>query len=814
MNRAYAALATLVLGSWSLLVPAAVPSTSAGAAHAASASSTQTMSAARATAPTLRIASVTPAVAAPGKPVTITGAVTSGDRSVASPVVTAALGARDLDTTSALASWTSGQSDLLTDVRATARPAALSPGSSTPFTLTLPASALTLGFSNANLPLLLTLADGPGGTALARWRTTISYVKAAPTRPVALTWIVPLTLPADPALFGKSGAPRTAAWTRAIGPGSRIQELLRRLADEPMTWVIDPAVLAPTAAADSNLPAATSGTPSSPAEEPSSTSSTPTGTSTAPSGSPGSTSSPTGTGGTSSSGSPTGTSDPSGPSDSGSSSPTSPSTPGGGTGDPIAALTSALRTRLQSLPKAQSVWWTANDDPDVAGLTRSNAGRRLLREEVGRTLPADLAAISTTSVVTPASGGDSAMLRTLGGTWSAARRPAPVAVLPQEAAGQPDGLTGTSQRSASGTGGVVLYDQSLSQLVGTGTGDPGLRAQSLLARTLAVYEERPAAARSLALLLPRSGGMSPGGLAQIMLTARSASWLAPRAGADAVRASRSADPLTAQTVTPRFPAPGTAAISAPIAASIRTQRIQLAGLNSMLVRSDDVISDRLRLVDNLGSTRWRINHPAGTAATTASGTALQDLLGAVTVSSSSVNLFASRAQIAITVVNKLNRPVRGVRVELAPGSFIFKVRRQADPVEILAGGRAIVRPELAASSKGRTTVTVRVRTANQVTLGPRNDGAVLTVNVRPTATWIYWVLGGVAGVVLVGGVFRSVRRGPRRDEVGSPAPGDPAPATATPGETIVATATTPSGPTDQGGDAPDHTRSADEDRDD
>jgi len=36
------------------------------------------------------------------------------------------------------------------------------------------------------------------------------------------------------------------------------------------------------------------------------------------------------------------------------------------------------------------------------------------------------------------------------------------------------------------------------------------------------------------------------------------------------------------------------------------------------------------------------------------------------------------------------------------------------------------------------------------------------VRVTPTGDWIYWGLGGLAGVILVLGIWRSVRRRPRQ----------------------------------------------------
>ena len=67
-------------------------------------------------------------------------------------------------------------------------------------------------------------------------------------------------------------------------------------------------------------------------------------------------------------------------------------------------------------------------------------------------------------------------------------------------------------------------------------------------------------------------------------------------------------------------------------------------------------------------------------------------------------------------------------------------------------------------------------------LGGPDVATQLTVNVRPTSTWIYWVLGIVGGLVLVVGLMRSLRKGPRQTTVG---PDDAGP---TPADAIVAAA--------------------------
>lgn len=730
-------------------------------------------------APDLSITSVSPAIAVPNQPVTIVGTVTAGASALSNPRVTAGLGYANLNTASDLQQWTAGRSSLETRQAVGTTLAPLVAGSTRQFTLILPAAAFPSGYRNASFPLLLTLLDGTSSAPKRSWRTTISFVGQTPSVPIPVTWLVPLTLPADAALFGPRGAARDAAWARAIGPGSRVSSLLDTLSGQPITWVVDPAITAPAASADPTVPAAGAARPGAAQSGASSTgptsstgspsSSTPSGSSSTTAPEPTSSAAappPTATSTVPSSGTTSAS-----PDQSGSSSTTSPSestTPGGTTTpDPVEVLTGQLRERLRSLPATQSVLWTAQDDPDLAALATSGPrGQQILREEVGRTLRPDMAAVSTAEVAWPVDGVTAADVRTITGAWSSARKSAPVLVLPTDGITGDDNATSSAQRSISGTSGALLYNQQLSSLVGSGSSDPGLRAQQFLAQSLAIYDERPAIRRSLAVAVPRAGGATPAQLASVISTIRKAPWLSDGDGTNVMQAASSAPSASVRSTRAKvqFPEPGTSAVSSAALTQISVQRGQLSGLNSLLVNSLDVISDRLHLVDNLGSTRWRGRLVAATQASQYSGAALTKLLEAVSVSPSPVNFFTDRGTIAITVVNTLNREVRGVQVLLRPRAISLKVEQQPQPVSLRAGARGLVRPQLAAAGSGTVPVDVVVETANGVRLGkPTQRQANLEVNVRPTATWIYWVLGGVATLILFAGIVRSIRRGPRGD---------------------------------------------------
>ncbi len=63
----------------------------------------------------------------------------------------------------------------------------------------------------------------------------------------------------------------------------------------------------------------------------------------------------------------------------------------------------------------------------------------------------------------------------------------------------------------------------------------------------------------------------------------------------------------------------------------------------------------------------------------------------------------------------------------------------------------------------RTTLT----TPDGTVIG---EGVDVQVQVTPTGDWVYWTLGGVAGIILVLGIWRSVRRRPTPRNAADPSP--------------------------------------------
>jgi len=159
------------------------------------------------------------------------------------------------------------------------------------------------------------------------------------------------------------------------------------------------------------------------------------------------------------------------------------------------------------------------------------------------------------------------------------------------------------------------------------------------------------------------------------------------------------------------------------------------------------------------STRWRDN-PAGiTALDAATRAAISTVSSSVRVAPSSVNFFANRGVLQLTVVNDLTVPIHDVHLTLTPAQPRLRIDQQPGPLEIGAKSRVNVPLQVTSIAAGLVSVNAVLTTSNGTPLG---QNASVKVRVQPPSTWIYWILGGLAGLVLVLGTKRSLRRGSTR----------------------------------------------------
>ena len=723
------------------------------------------------TAGSLTIASVSPQISDGTSDVTVTGTVTNQSGADLMPVITIGLGTRSLDTTARLAEWQSGDTTYLTNSAASTTLPQLGASARANWSIKIPKSAIPQGNSYANLPMLVSVSSA-GGPVLRSIRSSLQVVTATSTSPsLAITWLVPLTLPANPTLFGPTGEARTQAWDKAIGSGSDIDRLLTALDGQPVTWLVDPRILTEPVAQDDNLPTATaSPTTATPTTG---SSAAPTATSTSATGQP--SSAATTSAGSSSTGSPTST-----PVPSTTTTTTAPPT----SSDPIENAIAALRARLQATVEGgqQKIWWTPLDDPDLSGLLASG-DTTALKRAVSGAVPDDLRTLSDTVVADPVEALRAQQLTKLSSVWTTARGSAPLVIQPGRVVAN-TGLVTTATRQSSGTSGLLLYDETLSSL--TSAPDPsgeGAASAHLLAYTLALYLQGPGNQRSIAALLPRNLTLQPAALSARLTAARDAAWTQDRTGEQTVAAfatsARAEVRDTPAEGTP-YPTPGRSNVTAILLESIEQQRRRLTDFGTILVDAAPDITARVSALDTTLSTRWRASDASATRTLQLASTATDGLLSRVAVSPGNVNFFADSGQLSVTVTSSLTRAVQGVHLTLTPRRAILQVEDPTHTLDLGQAGRTTTRFRVQALAQGQVPLDATLSTPAGLVLGsPDGQSTQVQVDVRPTASWIYWVLGSLGGIVFVIGLIRAVRRGPRTAEQLDPSARTPSDAVVT-----------------------------------
>lgn len=722
----------------------------------------------------ITLARVTPPVLQDGRPVTITGTVRNTANSpIASPVVHVRVQRSPLDTRARVDGWSTDSSTTDgAEVATTTLPDPLAPLQSATFSITIPASKVAFGYNLATLPTIVLVTDGTAQTAASTRgsiHTFLEYARDGTTaNPLQVGWVVPLTLPADPALFGPPGAARTAAWQHAIGPGSPIDATLTALSDQPVTWLVDPAMLEPSPGASATVPPPATESPQ-PSPTTSSTTSPPSASSGEPSGTP--SAGPSADTATATAGS---TADPSAGSTTTSSAPRQDEQPAAGT--TVDELAADLRSRLAAAKDTQPVWFLPYGDPDLSALSAAG-GAAAVHDHLQRALSPGLRQIGSTMPLWAAGDLSDQQLTGLSSTWHTTRRETPPALISTRSL---DGATlaqttTVGRRLHDGTP-VLAYDEQLSFTAAAAGGDPTARTRLFLARSMTIYQQAPSTRRSVLVLAPRTGTASPAQLAQVIGAAQQAPWLSQVATDSLLAQARSARPNSRLDNDPSGAAPSLS--SSPISgASLdreRDSRALVHDLSTVLVDSEDVTAGWSRALDELGSTRWR-------GASTAYGTvlardyqALVDITRSIKVIPSTINFFTDKGVLSVTVSNELNRPVHNVQLLLSPRAYLLTVKSQPQPLSLRARSRSTVRVPVVASAVGRVRVDAILSTPSGDPLGaPADDPATLVVNARPTASWIFWALGIVAGLIFVIGLYRSLRRGPRAETTMQRPPGVP-----------------------------------------
>ena len=677
------------------------------------------------------LTSVTPNISVPKAPVRINGSVrNSGVAPITLPVARALLGLSPLNSRRAVSDWaaSTGNQAALREVAHVSVGTALAPGAVAAFTLTIPAAEISHADAFAVLALQVevvgTTSDGAQRFGDVRtFLPTLAAIKAF--EPLSIAWLVPLTLDPDPALLGMPGPARTAAWTRAVGPGSRLDRVIQGTENANVTWAIDPAILGPqpaTSSLDTPVPLATPAPTSS---------GTPT---------PGSTPVP----------------------------------------DPVTGITTALAGRLKAAAPQHTLWSLPYADPDLDAMLRLTSGNRALDALVRHPSTVDVAVgPARADIAWPVAG-------TLTPTSQARLRsayPAPGLSAAVTSASTLDSqigtVTGASRKSSTGLP-LLAYDEPLSRTVAqtSAKATGAITIQRFLADSMALLGERPGTRnRSVLIAEPRTFAGDPAVLRSLFAAVAKAKWLIPATTGQVLGASETMAPepsstgagLTTVTGTSTSPAatpatpdplsPGSSPLTQAQLAAIPGTLAAINGVSSILGDGRLFASSWSDAQVQKVSTRWR-EHPEGIAAIDTATNAAIDTVGrSVRVAPSSVNFFADRGVMQVTVVNDLDVPIHDVHLTLTPAQPRLRIERQPGPLKIGAKSRANVPLQVTSIAAGLVSVEAVLTTHNGTPLG---QNANVTVRVQPPASWIYWVLGGLAGLILVGGIQRSLRRGSTR----------------------------------------------------
>ncbi len=163
------------------------------------------------------------------------------------------------------------------------------------------------------------------------------------------------------------------------------------------------------------------------------------------------------------------------------------------------------------------------------------------------------------------------------------------------------------------------------------------------------------------------------------------------------------------------------------------------------------------VLDGLYGARWREQREAWATPGRDVQQVVAEVQRGVHVNPTTVNFLADEGLIRITVVNDLPVTVEDLTLTLDPGNARLRITEQPESITIGPGSRANVQFRARALAAGEVPLEASLSTSNGTAIGKVE---LMQVRVQPTGVWIYWVMGGVAGVILVLGLIRSLRPRP------------------------------------------------------
>ncbi len=399
------------------------------------------------------------------------------------------------------------------------------------------------------------------------------------------------------------------------------------------------------------------------------------------------------------------------------------------------ALADAVRAGVTA---GGSVLRLPASDPDIAAATAGDGPQVLVAERV-RHEPAER------TVLWPADGGWTTPVEQAVDALDPGRTGIAIAdsAWLRQAPGQ---TTEAVHRTRGGTT-LLVSDHALSTRLG-GASD-GRDVQAFLADTVALLAERPGTTRSYLVTLPRDVSAGPAWVSA-MTTALASPWV------EGLDVPALAAAKASATVTPSATHPGVA--PSPLArfgAGLDRDARDLAA--AATVRADAVtyLARWAETARALTSTGWRRDPGAWRTLAETVRAESREVAAELTVPPREINFLADSGRIRIVVANGLPVPVRGLRLRLVPESP--RLRIDSAPIELAIGAESRTTVTVAATALAAGEVPVRA-----VLLTPSGEELSSSTNIRitvtPTGAGVYWVIGGVAVLVLLLGVLRSRRR--------------------------------------------------------
>ena len=740
----------------------------------------------QATATSIVLTAVTPAVATPGQPVLITGSIAPlPGRHYVDPTVRV-IRTRALTSRADVQAWSeqSGPTGPVngTEVARVVVPGTVAAGGRLPFRIAVPADAFRQRAAVAAVPIALQLNDASGSTGggIEALHTFIGWQRTPEYTPLAVSWLVPLTVDPDPALYAADPATRISAWTSLLSEAGRPARSLRAVQGRPIDLAIDPALFGGgSPPADRPGGSATAATPAAP------TPAAATATPASPGPTPPTTGGPTPSPG-----------------------PTPPVS--GDPSDPVAVAREAFARAVTTASVGRQVLALPYADPDLAALATVLSRAPLPAPAPSVTVPtAGVPTVGTPvpSPSTPASGtgggpsNPDAARTALGLVTDLLRAPDHLAdrlqrsvvtgfawpldgALPagrelalraaygpglqtilagQRATGSTDATPTAPATGPAGTA-VLRWDDRLSELFAAaslGPADAALAAQEFVAESVTLLLERPSTARSVLVVAPRGLSVDPGSWGSFLDVVTALPWLRATpvtqaatigSGPRAVLPSSVPTPDPAADPSDSIPP---SPVSAAVVDTLVAHRAALADLAQVLPTRTRLAAPWTDLSTQLVSTRWRGAGDRHAATLQLLTTGVGRLGQGLTVSPQTTNFLADEGVLLVTVVNDLDEPVSGLRLVLTPGNARMRVVETPASVDIEARSKASVPVRLAAVAQGVVPFSALLTTR---TGAPVGVAGTIEVRAAPPGAWLYVAFGGALGVILVVGVVRSLRR--------------------------------------------------------